>query len=151
MFTATVEGADDLARNWGSAVNLIRGGASQAVIRGVREGAQEAKTKHRFTNRSGDLERSIEGTVLGWDGDTCKGTIVAKSKYASFVEEGRGPVVAKAGGMLRFQIGGQVFFRKSVKAAAARPFMGMAYTKCEAVILREIEVGIASAQSILNR
>lgn len=151
MFTATVEGADQLASTWQRVVSTVRVGAERATGIGAKEGAGEARTHHQFRNRTGDLERSIQSRTIGWAGDTYKAEITAKMKYASYVEEGRGPVVAKPGSMLRLVIGGRVFFRKSVKAAAARPFMGLAYTKCEAVMLRELEVGIANAQTILDR
>lgn len=47
----------------------------------------------------------------------------ARALYASYVDQGRGPVTAKRAGMLRFQIGGRWISKKSVRAAAARPFM----------------------------
>lgn len=151
MFTAVVEGAEELAHDWVNVRAAVRAGMRRGVSMGVKEGAAEARARHRFKNRTGNLERSILGEVTGSSDDEHRGRIAAWRKYASFVENGRGPVVAKNGKALRFVIGGQVFFRRSVKAASALPFMGVAYTKCEAVMIREIEIGIANAQAILNR
>lgn len=50
----------------------------------------------------------------------------AKSKtgfsYPYVVNFGRGPVTAKPGGVLRFEVGGKILFRKSVRAAKAQHF-----------------------------
>jgi hypothetical protein len=79
------------------------------------------------------------------------GEIVASMPYASYVENGRGPVRAIRAQFLRFTIDGQVFFRRSVRAAAPRPFMSFAYFKCERVMIREIELGVEQAQAVLDR
>lgn len=49
-------------------------------------------------------------------------TITNTMPYQGYVLEGRGPVVASPGKMLRFVINGRVFFRKRVGPAAANPF-----------------------------
>lgn len=48
--------------------------------------------------------------------------ITNTTPYIRFVTEGRGPVEAKPGKMLRFVINGRVFFRKRVGPAKANPF-----------------------------
>lgn len=177
MFTAVVENASELAGRWVQVRAAVRAGVRRGVSQGVVEGAAEARAGHRFTNRTGELERSIQGRVLGnrtsvgtsrgnarriggsGDDQTSLdpndgahfGEIVATAPYASFVENGRGPVEAKNAEFLRFVIDGVVFYRKRVGPAAPRPFMGLAYEKCERVMIREIERGIAQAQATLDR
>lgn len=159
MFTATVEGADQLASTWGRVTSTIRVGAERGAGLGAKEGAAEARARHTFKNQTGSLERSIQGRTIGWSGDTYKAEIIADAKsstkgrahYASFVENGRGPITAPDGAVLRFVIGGRIIFRRSVKAATALPFMHLAFYKCEAVMFREVETSIASAQAILDR
>ena len=58
--------------------------------------------------------------------------IYPTATYASFVENGRGPVFAKPGKVLRFEINGVIFFRKSVGPAAPRPYMAPARDWAEA-------------------
>lgn len=151
MFTATVEGAEELAHDWVNVRAAVRAGMRRGVSMGVAEGAAEAKARHTFKNRTGRLQHSIQGRLTGSSETEHRGEIVALMKYASFVENGRGAVVAKNGKALRFTIGGQVFFRRSVGPATALPFMHFAFYKCERVMIRETEIGIANAQAILNR
>jgi hypothetical protein len=151
MFLVTLEGAEELAHAWVNVRAAVRAGVRRGVAQGCSEGAEEARTKHRFKNRTGDLERSIQGHLTGSDPDGSRGEIVATEKYASFVENGRGPVEVKRAKFLRFEIDGQLFFRKRVKEAAPRPFMGLAALKCERVMIREIEIGVEQAQRILDR
>lgn len=158
MFTATLEGESELQRAWGSAMNAISQGVSHGVTRGVKEGAAEARSNHRFTSRSGTLERSIEGIAHGWTdgGSRFEGTIRATASHASFVEGGTRPHVIepRRTRALRFAgAGGQLHFAKIVRHPGTKPmpFMALAYTKAEAVIIREIEVSIARAQEALDR
>lgn len=176
MFFAVIEGAEELAGRWVNVRGAIRAGIRRGVSLGVTEGAAEARANHRFKNQTGDLERSIIGRLTGNrtsvgtsrgrargiggrddstsldDNDGAQlGEIAATMPYASYVENGRGPVVAKKARFLRFVIDGVVFFRKRVGPAAPRPFMALAYTKCERVMIRELERAVALAQNILDR
>lgn len=152
MLTFTLEGAEQLATDWVNVRAAVRAGMRRGVKMGVEEAAEEARRTHQFKNRSEDgLEKAIVGRLVGNAEDEQKGELAALKSYASFVEEGRGPVVASPGKVLRFEIDGEVFYRKRVRAAKARPFLGPAYMKCERVIVREIERGVAQAQAILDR
>lgn len=152
MFTVEVEPMiAELGTRWVNVRAAIRAGMRRGVSQGVREGALEAKTKHRFVNRTGALERSIAGRVTGSSEDEHRGEIVATMHYASYVENGRGPVTAKNAPYLVFKIDGRLIRTKSVRAAAPRPFLAFAYSKCEAVMIREIERGLSQAQAILDR
>lgn len=153
MFFAELEGEAELAEAWGSATNIIRDGAAQAVMRGVREGAAEARTKHTFRNRTKTLEESIEGTALGWKGDRFDGLIRATAPYASYVEEGTKAHLIPGNPLLSFESKGRrvVVHWVEHKGTKPMPFMALAYLKAERVIIREIELGIERAQERLDR
>jgi len=53
-------------------------------------------------------------------------SLAASAPFAHFVEFGRGAITAKNGKVLRFEVGGQVLFRRSVGPAKAHPFMAPA-------------------------
>lgn len=191
MFTATIEGAQELATRWVQVRAAIRAGLRRGVAQGVREGAAEARSRHLFTNRTGRLERSIVGRVLGsrtsvgasrsnngppighMRGETKLdpndgahfGEIVADAKnkdgvaYPSFVEGGtRGGTIIRP---LRAKVlrwfdppgSGNAVFARKVRRGATRPhpFMSFAYFKCERVMIRELERGVAQAQAVLDR
>lgn len=156
MFTATVEGAEELAHDWVNVRAAIRAGMRRGVSMGVKEGASEAKARHRFKNRTGALERSIVGEVTGSSDDEHRGQIAAWRKYASFVEEGTRPhvILPRNAKLLHWEEPqGDHHFARRVNhpGTTALPFMGIAYLRCERVMIREIEIGIAQAQAILNR
>jgi hypothetical protein len=173
MFTAVVEGVEELAHDWERATTQVRYGALRGVYEGCTDGASEARENHSFQNQSGDLEKSIQGRLTSADPNDPRGEIVAKEKYASFVDQGtaahiiraklgrgqRGPKApgqsrgGKGDGLLHFQIGGRWISKAEVHHPGTKPmpFMALAYFKCERVMIRCIEVGIASAQEILDR
>lgn len=186
MFTATIEGASELATRWVNVTAAVRGGMRRGVSLGVTEGAAEARAFHRFKNRTGNLERSIQGRLVGSRSgastrrgniggsfrplqgtdlsgaqDATWGVIEAKAVYASWVEEGTkggAVIVPKSPGVrwLRWfnPVGSSnaVFAKRVIRGATRpHPFMSFAYFKCERVMIREIERGVAQAQAILNR
>lgn len=153
MFTADLDTESGLAEAWGSAANIIRDGAAQGVIRGVREGVNEAKTNHTFRNQTGELEESIEGNALGWQGDTFKGVMRAKAKHASFVEGGTTAHMIVGNLNLSFVWKGEPVIFRYVNHPGTKPmpFMGLAYNKAERVIIREIELSVERAQARLDR
>lgn len=156
MFGAELEGEAEFAEAWGSATNIIRDGAAQGVIRGVREGVAEAKRNHTFKNQSGTLEESIQGTALGWRGDKFEGVIRATAKYASFVEEGtRAHIIEprRADALGFVGSDGNLRFARIVRHPGTKPmpFMAIAYLKAERVIIREAELGVERAQARLDR
>lgn len=174
MFTAELEGAEQLAHDWVRVDHAVHAGCRSGVDLGTREGAHDARAGHRFKNRTGKLERSIDGSLTEVRSDEIKGVIIAKARYASFVENGTRPheIRPKAGAgfvgplpkgqsrrrgsgakaVLAWQSGGVWHFARRVMhpGTTALPFMGIAYLKCERVMIREIEVGVARAQRILD-
>lgn len=70
--------------------------------------------------RTGHLRRSIAHVPASFGGGMARGSYGTATPYARYVEEGRGPVVAGPGRMLRFTIGGRVLYRKRVGPARGR-------------------------------
>lgn len=85
----------------------------------------DAKSSGAFTDRTGNLRSNIVPKF-----EPYKGSVIANTPYAYYVENGNDPgggrIYPKTSRYLRFEINGQLFFAKSVKAAVARPFMGPA-------------------------
>lgn len=179
MFSAELEGVEELATTWKSVCSVIRAGMQRGVSDGVREGAADARSGHSFKNQTGELERSIQGraTHSGLpsdpDGDDGAppghpsparlephdgaffGVIEATAPHASFVEKGTRPhVIAPIRGTrLVFQWHGEWHSAGTVHhpGTRAQPFMSIAYYKCERVMVREIERGVEDAQMLLDR
>ena len=92
MFKADIVGEAEIEAAWGRVVAEIRVGAVRGAGLGAKEGAEEARRKHVFRNRTGELEKSISHITIGWvNGTTYVAKIVAGKKYASWVEDGTRP------------------------------------------------------------
>lgn len=91
MFAVALDGEAELERAWGEVVRSLSDGCRRGVELAAREGAAEARARHAYKDRTGELTRSIDGvvevTVLGG----AYGYIRAGAEYASFVEEGTAP------------------------------------------------------------
>jgi hypothetical protein len=156
FITAKVEGEEELRKTWDRVVAEIRVGVSRGVGLAAKEGAAEARARHTFKNRTGDLERSIRHVVVGWQGDTYVARVVAgdrKVDYASYVEEGTPPHLIPGNPFLTFEWKGETVHFRYVNHPGTKPqpFMHLAYQKAERVIYREIEIGVAKAARILER
>lgn len=118
----------DFAENMGVAPAKLR---SELLPVGNQVGQQGARIAQSILSSNGSvvtgaLLRSIVSRGAQWAGDTM---IIeygpTSDRPAQWVEFGRGPVFARQGGYLRFQIkgSGPYLYRKSVGPAAPRPFM----------------------------
>ena len=63
--------------------------------------------------------------------------------YAAAVEWGRGPVFARRAKFLRFEIGGQVFFRKIVGPAKAQHFLGRSFDRNQSAVAQKVDAAAA--------
>jgi hypothetical protein len=88
--------------------------------------AVESDAKARVSVVTGNLRRSITSTARASAGGV-EGRIGTNTPYARIVEEGRGPIDAGEGRVLRFVIGGEVLYRRRVGPAAARPYLRPAF------------------------
>ena len=65
------------------------------------------------------------------------------AKHAKWIEWGRGPVFARRAKFLRFEIGGQVFFRKSVGPAKAQHFLGRSFDRNQSAVAQKVDAAAA--------
>lgn len=145
---------EEVSRTWTRAVAEVRVGVSRGVGYGARDGAAAARDGHTFVNRSGDLERSIQNVVVGWVNDNLYvANIVARTPYASYVEEGTPPHLIPGNPTLSFDWKGERVHFRYINHPGSRPypFMHLAYYKAERVLIKEIELGVERAQAILDR
>jgi len=95
-------------------------GLDSAIDRGLMQTAFKGQSVAKSKSK-GSVAASVgvTQTKAGYE-------LQARAPHARWVEDGRGPVVAKRAKMLRFEVGGRVLFRKRVGPARARPFMAPA-------------------------
>lgn len=100
----------------------LRNNATQALKAAVQTAEADARATTLYNDRTGALRKNTFGSV-----DGLEGKLVAKTKYARFVESGTAPHVieGRRGGMLRFVMNGEVIFRRRVNhpGTQPRPFM----------------------------
>lgn len=153
MFSIEID-EDKLIATWARAVNEIKVGVIRGVGNGVRIGAAASRAMHTFKNRTGNLERSITHIVVGWQGDEYVARIVAREKYASFVEKGTPPHLIVGNPFLTFEWKGELVHFRYVNHPGQKvplPFMYHAHAKCEDVATKEIELSVERAGRILDR
>ena len=134
LFVVDTTQVDALARKYAGSERVIH----DAMVEGMtRTGlALERAAKAAAPVKTGTLRRSITSTVSA-SARSYIARVGTNVPYAIYVEEGRGPIVAGPGKVLRFEIGGVVFFRKRVGPARAQPFMKNALIANQAAIVRE--------------
>ena len=115
-FRVNVDGIDRLIAGLAAAPAALDEAERQAMSRSVF--VLEAAVKGRTPRVTGRLFSSIAGEVRM--APLLQGRVSTSVSYGPFVEEGRGPIIAKPGHFLRFRIGGLVIFRRSVGPAAGR-------------------------------
>jgi hypothetical protein len=100
--------------------------------------------------RTGHLRRNITSSARATSGGA-QAIVAASTPYARFVEEGRGPVVASPGKVLRFTIGSQVIYRKRVGPARGRWYMRTAFQRNQAGAVRLVrQAGQDAAYEIIG-
>lgn len=97
--------------------------------------------------RTGHLRRNNAAKAAVWSGGAV-GSYGNATPYAPAVENGRRGFSAGPGKMLRFTIGGQVLYRKSVGPAAARPFIRPSAARLRPLVPREYR---AAMQRVMAR
>lgn len=179
LLTFQFDGMDEVRRDLREARRIVADeGIRLGVFDGITEGIAEAKAKHTHTTRTGALERGLRARLLSRGADFCEGEMVSEVPYSSYVENGTRPHIIrpkeghgfqgplKEGQTrrakndvgtyriaLRFESGGQIFFRRLVnlkKGTKAYPFMGLAYLKCERVMQARIAAAVAKAQRLFE-
>jgi hypothetical protein len=154
-FNVTMEST--LARDYGIAMQLVVAGIKGAVSNACEEGAAEARSTHKYKDRTGNLTRSIGDRLINIEAYGAEGVIEATADYASYVEHGTKPHVIPKGGAQKGVLlawegdggSGDWHFAREVHHPGQRtplPFMGAAYLKAERVLERDIEVAVQKAQ-----
>lgn len=151
----TIEGMDDLQRDWIEACGVLSDGARRGVAQGVEEGAAQARASHPYRDRTGALTASTRGRVDVSTRGGAEGVIEATAPYASFVESGTEPheIRARRARALHWVDADGDHFARRVQHPGARqmPFIGPAAQKAERVMVREIEIAIVAATRIVER
>lgn len=152
-FQVTVE--TEIDRDWDRAMGSVGGGLRIAVHKACEAGAEEARTKHKYKDRTHKLTDSTKGYVTGWTATSAEGVIEATAKHASFVEKGTKPhrIEPKRKKVLRWEgSGGTVFFSHGVNHPGTQPAggMGMGFLKAERVLEAQLDVAAEAAQKALT-
>lgn len=151
MFSASVDlsGFREQVERSRRAVKL---GIARGVGKAAAEGAAEAKSVGRYRDRTGRLRSGIVARFLSDDGSSVAWEILSPAKYSKFIEYGTRPHVirAKAGGFLRFVVGGRTVFAKQVNHPGTQPypFGGPGLLKAERVLYREFDLMQAQLEQI---
>lgn len=156
MFAVTLEGIDELERDWADARRAMSDGARSGVAKAVAEGAEEGRRTATWKDRTGAARRTIRGTVTTSTMGGADGEIVAPLHYHSILDAGsRAHVIqARRARLLRF-VGsdGSLVFTKKVNHPGTRGdgFAGRMYQKAERVVTREVEIAVEKAARIMDR
>jgi hypothetical protein len=120
MTTISTRAARDGLRATARAIEVAAGLALRAAMEATEK---TAKSSTDFRDRSGDTRQSIHTRALGFDAH--QGFVEAGGAM-HFLEWGTGPhAIAAHGKVLRFTVGGNVMFRRSVQHPGVheRPIM----------------------------
>jgi len=142
--------SDDFADGWTKALGNLAAGLGDAVGEAVAEGAKTARSTHRFVNRTGDAEASIEAGNVSHSSEGATAQIECSVPYAAVLANGSKAHVieAKDGGMLAWQgEGGDWRRAKRVNhpGTKADPFMDNAMAKADATLESAIDRAIDAA------
>jgi len=130
--------ADDFEADWNEAVGKLGAELVGAVEEAIAEGAREARSTHRFVNRTGDAESSIEPFLQRVTSNGAEGLIECSVPYAAVLADGSKPhrIEPRKAAVLRFQVGGRWVSSHGVDHPGTRPdpFMDNALAKAEIVL-----------------
>lgn len=145
-FTIDTDAVELLQRALAGAEPVIR----QEMVAGMQRVALtvEGTWKRLAPVRTGHYRRSVTQNVVAL-GASIVARIGTNVPYAIYVEEGRGPIVARPGRWLRFTIGTEVFYRKRVGPAKGQHVAKRAIAVNRAAIVREFETNMP--QRIVRR
>jgi hypothetical protein len=120
----------DFEHGWAQLLADLRNGAHQALVAAIKAAHDNARTTNLF--KDGPDAKLRNSIVMGID-TPMRGHVSAggrRAPYAQYVENGTPPhdIKPKGGKTLRFEVAGEVLFRKVVHhpGTAERPFMARA-------------------------
>ena len=130
-------------------VEDVQRGMLGVVQEAALDGAEHARQAGRFTDRTGDLRRSIRVLGARRTAEGAEGSFGTDKPYAPAVEGGQKPhtIQARRAAALRWEQGGEIRYARLVHhpGAAARPFMGPGALKAEAALYARTERHVAGA------
>lgn len=169
----------DLEHGWSMVARELGRACVSAVVNGVAEGVEAALSTGRWKDRTGETRAKTKGVVYTATATGAAGEMQSLVKHASYLEEGTTPhwIRPKAGhgemgpllpGQSRraktdigthrvalrwYDDGGGVHFARAVYHPGTQPtgYMGEGYLRCQRVMIREVESGVARAQDIMDR
>lgn len=130
--------------------------AQRELLRGMRTATSDTRdiTRGIAPHRSGKLKANFE-TQIKQSATGIEGRVLirgSKVKYAYWADQGRGPVVARPGKVLRFIANnGQVVFTKFAKAFPGHKFMERGLKQSEAHINRAMDQAFERVMRYLQR
>lgn len=119
-------------------------GASGIIQRHLMSGVSDAG---RYVERgakdtapvvTGEYRRGIGTQASAIGGGGAQAIVRASAPHSKWVEDGRGPVVAR-GKALRFEVGGRVVFAKRVRAARGQHIMRNALSRNRSRIIARLQ------------
>jgi hypothetical protein len=130
-----------------ASLEMLQAGVVQAIGLTMRSAIKAAEDSAKGTtlwkDRSGETRASIKGVYLG----VAQGGFVTAGGASKFLENGTPPHVIRGKPILRFEVAGQVFYRRVVRhpGTAERPFMAEARRVGEQAALYGADVFIGAA------
>jgi len=157
MFSVEIEGLDELQSDWRRASDALVNGLRSGVNRSVEEGAREAKTTHKFKNRTGDAERSIRPVTLSTNAESIVSEIICDVPYAVILDGGSKPheITPRRGRWLAWEnpdAQGDWHFARKVHHPGTKPdpFFANAYRRANVVVIFDAEVAADKAVAIMD-
>lgn len=153
--TFALEGLDELKAEMRQLKHNVAVRVPRIVEDACVEGAKEARSTHRYQDRTGTLTDKTTGRLVSTSEGAAEGEIVADTPYAAYVSDGTRPhdIEPRRATSLRWEDAQGAHFAKKVHhpGTQADPFMGNAYLKAERVLEREAEVVLEKAAEKFGR
>lgn len=144
-----VVGLERLLGGLGAAPGLLKAEQDVALTRAGLE--VEAAVKSRTPYRTRRLFSSIAALPAASFNNASEVRIGTQVEYAGWVEEGRGPIVAKNVKALRFNPGGGFIFRRSVGPAAGKHMFRDGFREALPKVLEELSEAVVRALRAIAR
>jgi hypothetical protein len=142
----------DFEEEWERGLIKLSDAAREAVRAATVEAPKEAINTRHYKDQTGLLTSMTKGWVEISVPGGAIGEIGAYTHYASYVDGGTAPHEIRGNPLLTFKIGAQWVSVHGVHHPGTKPdgFMGRAYLKAEAVMIREVEIGVDQLQRFLD-
>jgi hypothetical protein len=142
----------DFEDEWERGLIKLSDAAREAVRAATIEAPKEAINTRHYKDQTGLLTSMTKGWVEVSVPGGAIGEIGAYTFYASYVDGGTRAHEIHGNPLLTFKIGGRWVSVRGVHHPGTKPdgFGGRMYLKAEAVMIREVEIGIAALQNFLE-